>query len=495
MTDSVDSRFTLQYSSVVMDRIATRGWYIGFLFVSYLSGQWQSPQRLTYHEATSTTFLNQAWCLAAQGDTVHIVWDDDAEGCWEVYTRSSYDGGVSWENVIRLSDSTADSQNGHLAVSTAYVHVVWRDEQHGTGEIYYRRSSDSGLTWGPAARLTQDTSASVLPSITAVDSIIHLVWSDDRDGQSAIFYKRSRDHGMTWEADRRLSSGPLTALFPSVSATSSRVNVVWTAGWEIYHLCSQDTGHTWGSEQRLTVDPAVSWFPSVAVSDTIVHVVWHDQRDGYIDVFYARSVDGGMSWQDDTNLTANDANSNIPCLAAADSMVHIAWYDNRDGNYEIYYKRSRDHGMTWQDDVRLTQDAAVSKAPCCAVSGTRVHVVWTDLRDGNWEIYYMQDPTGNAVTEDDMVRHSNDVRFLPNPFRTLTTIHVGTGYGAGSVGIEIYDATGRLVRSFRPVPCALCPARTWDGTDELRRDLPAGVYFICIRSNGYTRTMPVVLIR
>jgi len=128
-------------------------------------------------------------------------------------------------------------------------------------------------------------------------------------------------------------------------------------------------------------------------------------------------------------------------------------------------------------------------------AGTRVHVVWTDLRDGNWEIYYMQDPTGNAVTESYMVRHSNDVRFLPNPFRTLTTIHVGTGHGAGSVGIEIYDATGRLVRSFRPVPCALCPARTWDGTDDLRRDLPAAVYFVCIRSNGYTRTMPVVLMR
>jgi len=495
MTYLVDSQFALQYSSIVMDKRPARVLCVVLPLVSCLLGQWQPPHRLTYHQATSTTFLNHAWCIAAQGDTVHIVWDDDAEGCWEIYARCSYDGGVNWGNVTRLSDSTADSQNGHLAVWADQVHVVWRDDQHGPGEIYYRRSSDAGLTWGPAERLTQDTGASTSPSVAAVDGLIHLVWSDDRDGHSALFYKCSRDSGITWEADRKLSTGSLAALFPAVSATASRVNVVWTAGWEIFHVCSQDTGHTWGSEQRLTVDPAVSWFPSVAVSDTIVHVLWHDQRDGYIDVFYTRSVDGGASWQGEINLTANSANSNIPCLAAADSMVHIAWYDNRDGNYEIYYKRSCDHGMTWQDDIRLTQEAAVSKAPCCAVSGTRVHVVWTDFRDGNWEIYYTQDPTGNAVKENDVVVHSGDVRLSPNPFRTLTKIRVGTGQSTESLALTIYDATGRMVRSFRPVTYPLHSTLNWDGTDDLHRALPAGIYFVCVRSSGFTRTMTVVFVR
>jgi hypothetical protein len=467
--------------------------------ITWLSGQWQPPQRLTFSNATSTTFLNQAWCIAADGDTIHVVWDDDIEGCWEVYTCCSYDGGITWEGVFRLSDSIAVSQNGHLAAWLNRVHVAWRDEQHGNSEIHHRMSTDAGLTWGSAERLTQDPGASTSPSIAVHDSIVHLVWSDDRMGQSEIFYKRSTDRGITWDADRRLSPGTFAALFPSVSATASRVHVVWAAGWEIYHVRSLDNGLTWENADRLTYDPAISWFPSVALSDTVVHLLWHDQRDGYMDVFYLRSVDSGTSWQNDTNLTANNANSNIPCLAASDSMVHIAWYDNRDGNYEIYYKRSFDHGMTWEDDIRLTQDSAASKAPCCAVSGARVHVVWTDFRDGNWEIYYMQDPTGNSVEEDDTGRLPVsplwNVMLYPNPFRTLTKIRVGTGQSAEDLELKIYDAAGRMVKSFHPTPCALRPTLNWDGTDDRHRSLPAGIYFVRWQAGPSTRTETVILLR
>ena len=465
---------------------------------SWVFGQWQPPVRLTYDDAISTTFLNHAWCIAALSDTIHIVWDDYAEGYWEIYARYSYDGGITWENSVRLSDSTAASQNGHLAVWREQVHVVWRDEQPGNSEIFYCRSLDAGLTWSPAERLTQDAGVSTSPSVAVNDSIVHLVWSDDRTGHNEIFYKRSTDRGITWEADTQLSSGPYASLFPSVATAESRVHVVWTAGWEIYHVRSLDNGCTWTETERLTYDPSVSWLPSVAVSDTVVHVVWHDQRDGYMDVFYTRSTDCGGSWQSDTNLTANSANSNIPCLAVSGSMVHIAWYDNRDGNYEIYYNRSSDHGMNWDENLRLTEDIAVSKAPCCAASGSRVHVVWSDMRDGNWEIYYMQDPTGNAIEEKDaghrIVCPPWDVMLMPNPFSTVTVIGIDAGQWPERSDVKIYDATGRLIRSFYPMPQAPSNSLMWDGTDDTGRVLPAGIYFVRL-AGSTTRPVSAVLLR
>ena len=76
------------------------------------------------------------------------------------------------------------------------------------------------------------------------------------------------------------------------------------------------------------------------------------------------------------------------CVAATGDTVHVVWWDYRDGNWEVYYLRSLDGGSTWGPETRLTNDAGASQYPSVAVSGTTVHVVWWDTRDGNKEIYY-----------------------------------------------------------------------------------------------------------
>ena len=88
-------------------------------------------------------------------------------------------------------------------------------------------------------------------------------------------------------------------------------------------------------------------------------------------------------WQPDVRLTNDSASSstshnNAWCVASSGSVVHVVWYDDRDGNDEIYYKRSTDAGVSLGADTRLTIDAAVSYLPSVAVSGSIVHVVWED---------------------------------------------------------------------------------------------------------------------
>src|SRR5690606_35282568 len=106
-------------------------------------------------------------------------------------------------------------------------------------------------------------------------------------------------------------------------------------------------------------------------------------------------------WEPDVRLTnQSDAsltsNNNAWCIAANGNTLHVAWYDNRDGNYEIYYKRSSDGGTNWGSDTRLTNNSSVSNYPAIAVSGSVVHVVWYDNRDGNTEIYYKRSSDGGA---------------------------------------------------------------------------------------------------
>ena len=99
-------------------------------------------------------------------------------------------------------------------------------------------------------------------------------------------------------------------------------------------------------------------------------------------------------WQGDLRLT-NDPGSSFPppnnCKNIAvdgAGRIHVVWADSRDKNYEIYHKYLSEGA--WSEDTRLTFDTADSKRPNLAVDILgRVHLAWNDLRDGNMEIYHM----------------------------------------------------------------------------------------------------------
>ena len=151
------------------------------------------------------------------------------------------------------------------------------------------------------------------------------------------------------------------------------MHAVWQdnrdGNYEIYYKRSTDGGSSWGADTRLTSDVAISEYSSVSVSGSVVHVAWEDRRDGNYEIYYKRSTDGGSNWGTDTRLTNNSAISYLSCVSVSGSVVHVVWQDDRDGNYEIYYKRSTDGGSSWGTDTRLTNNSAYSLIPSISVSG------------------------------------------------------------------------------------------------------------------------------
>jgi hypothetical protein len=109
--------------------------------------------------------------------------------------------------------------------------------------------------------------------------------------------------------------------------------------------------------------------------------------------FMSQPLCAQSGWQEEVRLTNDDAISFVPPnngkFLAVDRMgrLHVVWADDRDKNYEIYYKY-RSNG-TWSIDERLTFDSARSARPVLAVDEfNRLHLVWNDSRDGNKEIYH-----------------------------------------------------------------------------------------------------------
>lgn len=86
----------------------------------------------------------------------------------------------------------------------------------------------------------------------------------------------------------------------------------------------------------------------------------------------------------------------------------------------------------------------------------------------------------------------------PNPCRT-TMLRIGIGAESamlrGGLGLRIYDATGRLVRTFLPATYSLPPTIVWDGTDQTGNPVPSGVYFVRATADGISETKTILLIR
>ena len=73
----------------------------------------------------------------------------------------------------------------------------------------------------------------------------------------------------------------------------------------------------------------------------------------------------------------------------------------------------------------------------------------------------------------------------PNPFGDRTEIRFGAP-GGSSPELRVYDAAGRLVRTFQPVLSVAGEGVVeWDGRDSRGNRLPSGLYFARL-SEGHT---------
>ena len=325
--------------------------FLFFCLQSY--SQWQPDQRLTNDPASSgTSAYTNARCMVSNGDTVNIVWKDNRAGAtnYEIYYKRSTDGGITWGSDTRISNNIYISSDPTISVSGSVVHVAWDDNRDGNYEIYYNRSTDGGSSWGTDMRLTNNPAASQVPSISVSGSVVHIAWEDNRNAPYIrIYYKRSTDSGLSWSADTQLMNNTSSSWYNPISASGYGVKVVWSDNrnghQDIYFKASTDGGLNWATEIPLVNDTVIKNNPTLSVSGSVVFVTWMDSRDRYpnYEIYYKRSIDGGLTWGANTRLTTNHTSATLfSNLSVSGSGVHVIWDDSRDVNYEIYYKRSTD---------------------------------------------------------------------------------------------------------------------------------------------------------
>lgn len=303
----------------------------------------------------------------------------------------------SWSAIERLTWNSGDSQYASIAADSGTgIHVVWQDKTPGQTEVYYKRSTDIGVTWSAPFRLTWSSDYSNTPFIAAdqTGNSLQVVWVDAFTKD--IFFKRSTDSGTTWTALKRLTWNPEQSKNPVIALDSGgNAHVIWAdktpGNFEIFYKRSTNNYLNWGVITRLTWNNGLSDLPSLYIdSSDIMHLVWEDLSPGNREIFYKRSTNHGTTWSAPERLTWNNGNSFQSCIAAnTGSELYLVWRDYSPGNGEIYFKSSMDSGITWSAPVRLTWNGGDSIAPV-VLSGSSgsIDVVWSDDTPGNYEIYH-----------------------------------------------------------------------------------------------------------
>lgn len=124
-------------------------------------------------------------------------------------------------------------------------------------------------------------------------------------------------------------------------------------------------------------------------NDGVLYVTWQDRQRGNWDIFAAVSSDG-ITWSRPIQVTDSDNNETHPAIAAdsrSPSRVYIVWQDDRDGQADIFAISSAN---AFADTLtsRLTTDPANQIKPDVAVGAENTaYVVWTDMRNGQADIY------------------------------------------------------------------------------------------------------------
>ncbi len=498
--------------------------------------------------AQGSIYPSMVWAGTEYG----IAWQDYRDGNDEIYfARVSYDG-IKLTTDIRITNNVQSSLSPSLAWKGSEYGVSWNDNRDGNNEIYFARLSSSGVKIGSDIRVTQDPSFSSSASLVWTGNQFGVTWYDRRDGNDEIYFARLDSLGSKIGSDQRITSAAGTSDVPFLTWNGNEFGVLWLddrdGNDEIYLARISAAGSKIGSDARLTSDAAASYHPSLVWNGIAYAASWHDDRDLNKEIYFApigccdnadadayTECDGDCNDADpntypgaseicdgrdndcdatidegcdricdvpetsgsDVRVTMDPGTSYYPSMVWTGSEYGMAYYDNRDGNLEIYFDRLDSAGNKIGSDIRVTSDANSSYEPSLVWTGTHHAIAWRDFRDGNGEIYFTRlDTSGNKVGSD--IRLTNDTGNGVRPSLIWTGREYGVSWydsrdGNGEIYFCRMDQYGNKVRSDVRITSNSAgswnPSLAWTGNEYGvawydYRDSNYEIYFARLDANG-----------
>ena len=161
--------------------------------------------------------------IAGIGNNVYVAWHDNTLGNTEILYRRSTDGGATFGSTINLSNNVAISVLPSVAASGTTVYVVWQDGRapEEDYDILYRKSTDGGATFGSTINLSNNGGSSLNPKVATISNSVYVVWQDNTPGNPEIFHRRSTTAGTSFGSTINLSNNAGNSFHPSITAANN----------------------------------------------------------------------------------------------------------------------------------------------------------------------------------------------------------------------------------------------------------------------------------
>ena len=359
--------------------------------------------------------------LYAAGDSLYLLTaaGDMGPSSQHLDFRKSTDNGMTWSSAVRITGAGQQIRRANIVVNGDNVHVLGGQSGaggYGTG-LFYFRSANGGATWSPGVELYDNADASA--RITVDGNTLHVAFGDKLAPNSfggRTSYMRSADNGATWSAPV-LIGGEGRQARQQIVAADGQVFAVWQR------------------EATVQGDPVPA------------------DRLGY-----NRSVDGGLTWLG-PELLPQDSGVNREhqqTWLTPGGGLHLSWSHGDPGNPSSSngYIFSPDYGATWQD-----REIAFDTPS----SGNLPHNI---IADGDW-VHILAEPGAGTYVRRPVIPGSG-----PSPY-TLSVPTAGLAAGTYTYYAVATATTGassnvasttNTVGGTPPAPGSVA-GRKWDDAD------------------------------
>jgi hypothetical protein len=326
---------------------------------------------------------NQRDCMlpaiASTKDKLCIVYQQgrlwDKSSLWYVVKEGKSDFSapqkITPDNLFGWHPEVASDRAGNF-------HFVWQGSENvNSSDIYYCCLKPNGNITGLERINKDDTRHTAFnPYISAsINGEITIGW--EGSGESLVYKKQGETN---WQRQAIDKIGLSTFIYDPTS-TLHQLAYQWQRVWyqkfklgdslpsSLYFLPAwvRATSRPW-----LTLD-----------EQGTIYVVFSGYRNGTESEIFIRVKKPNLFWSKVIQLSDEDmADSIYPVVSASKGKIGVVWMDNRDGNFEVWWKEF--NGLTWTPDIRLSKlDGIASKHPRIIYTNeNEVYVCWYDEGEG-----------------------------------------------------------------------------------------------------------------
>ena len=288
-------------------------------------------------------------------------------------TMARSNDGITWQTSKASNNKQFADKETFIISPEGEIFLFYDDIniQSGLGVVSMSKSTDGGKTFPYEVQVSDVSNDDILSPYSALSSnnSLFVAWlkvTDSININGDVFYDSSSNKGVSFHIDKDLNQEseygaygnenlPWKFTMPVIKFDShDRLYILWNelqTTWKLYLRYSDDFGGSWSSKIPININPNTH------------------------------------QWQGDMDIDGNDT-------------LHIAWLEEENGQYRPYYRSfsfTGDNRFTMQESAiipiadKFTPVSFIRPGDYLTIradSNNIPHVVWTDGRSRNLDIYY-----------------------------------------------------------------------------------------------------------